>query len=426
MTTLTIPQVRAWQPAVLDSAAAKLGTASSAVEEQVSVMRTALERALDGAGGAWATSAAERAADEARTGVQLSDALETARTVLQSGAVDIGTARTALLDRIEAARAEGFAVTDDGMVTPPTEPPVMSSPEDASAASAARNARQRVLNDRAGVIATDLGTALQAVSSADGVTARGLGDIAIPESLESAVDAYIKRVMSSHDLLGSLGKAGLGAAALALTLKNAVKLFGKSSALVKFFAASAAPITDYATFLKNMGAADDALATFMRGQANGGFARFLMGSKVAKFAGKAFLPLTVITGAADAITGGGYEGARGWATRGFGLAGAVGAGTLIASSAGLIALGPVGLGIAGVAVVGYGLWAGGNYVYDHWDDIKDFGGKAMDWTGDRWNDTTEAVGNATSWAGDRLSDAGSAISEAGKSTVHTLSFGLLG
>lgn len=426
MSTLTIPQVRAWRPTVLDSAAEELTTASTVVEDQVSVLRSALERALEGAGGEWASSAAERAAAEARTGAQLADALDTARTVLQGGATDIGTARTVLLDRIESARAEGFSVTDDGTVIAPTEPPVISTPEGAATAAAARDARQGVLNERAGVIASDLGAALQTVSIADADAAGLLGDIAIPQGLESAVDAYIQRALASGDLLESLSKGAVGAAALALTLKNAVKLVGKSSALLKFLKASSAPITDYATFLKNMGAADDALATFMRGQANGGFARFLMGGRAARFAGKAFLPLTVLTGGYDAITGGGYEGGRGWATRGFGLAGAVGGGTLLASSAGLIALGPIGAGIAGAAVIGYGLWTGGNYIYDHWDDISDFGGRAAEWTGDRWNDTTEAVSNATSWAGDRLSDAGGALADAGKSTVNTLSFGLLG
>ena len=67
-----------------------------------------------------------------------------------------------------------------------------------------------------------------------------------------------------------------------------------------------------------MGASDDALKAFVNGKADGGFARFLVGSRAAKFLGKAFLPLTVVTGAIDAVTGGGYDGARGWATRGFG------------------------------------------------------------------------------------------------------------
>jgi hypothetical protein len=150
-----------------------------------------------------------------------------------------------------------------------------------------------------------------------------------------------------------------------------------------------------------------------------------MGSKAAKIAGKAFLPLTVATGLLDAATGGGYDGARGWATRGFGLAGAAGGGALLASSAGLLALGPVGAGIAGAAVLGYGVWTLGNAVYDNWDNITEFGGKALDWTGDRLADAGEGISKATDWAGDRLSDAGEGLKDIGKGAVKTLSFGLL-
>ena len=177
-----------------------------------------------------------------------------------------------------------------------------------------------------------------------------------------------------------------------------------------------------------MGAADATLlAVFMKGQANGGFARFLMGFKAAKIAGKAFLPLTVVTGLMDGVTGGGYDGGRGWATRGFGIAGAAGAGTLLASSAGLIALGPVGAGIAGAAVVGYGLWTArqrrlrplGRHQGVRLQRRRRLGRRPK---GRRL--PGGAVSDAADWAGDRLSDAGDALADAGKSTVKTLSFGL--
>ena len=124
-----------------------------------------------------------------------------------------------------------------------------------------------------------------------------------------------------------------------------------------------------------------------------------MGSSAARTFGKAFVPLTVATGAMDAFTGGGYDGARGWATRGFGAAGAVGGGALLASSAGLIALGPVGGAIAAGAVLGYGAWTLGNYVYDNWDSIEQFGSDAVNWTGDRISDAAGAVNDAKDWAG---------------------------
>jgi hypothetical protein len=425
MGTLTIPQVRQWRPEALDTASEAVGAALTAVDTEARSVARALEEALTQAGGQWAAAARDRAADEARIGAQLADALDTARQALSRGATDIGHARTRLLDTIGAAESEGFRVADNGSVTPPTLPPVMTSPDHAAAALASRNAEQKRLNERAQGLADDLATALQVVAAADGTTARSLGDVRFPQTLESAVDAYLDRAWQTRDLLGALGAAGAGAVSLAALLKKSVGLFGRSRSFLDFLRTSTAPITDYETFLRNINAGDDALKAFVNGRADGGLARFLIGSRAAKLAGRAFLPLTAVTGAMDAVTGGGYDGARGWATRGFGLAGAAGGGALLASSAGLIALGPVGVGIAGAAVLGYGAWTLGNYVYDHWDDITQFADRALGWTGDRLGDVADAAGAATDWAGDRLSEVGDALEDTGRSALHTVSLGLL-
>jgi uncharacterized protein YukE len=429
MSALSIEQVRAWHPEMLDTAATGLGKAHSAVETEAKSISSTMDAARGGWTGPASDAADQRAADEARTGYQLADALETARTALSTGASEIGRSRTHLLQVIADAEAEGFTVGADGAVTAPTVPPVMSTPEGASAALAARNQQQDKLNDEATQIAGDITRALRQVSDADGRTADKLTGIDIPQSLESAVKAYLERAWASKDLIGALGATAAGGLALVQTLKNSFKLFGKSKALLSFFKSSSAPISDYATFLRNMGAADDAIAEFMKGKANGGFARFLVGAKQAKLLGKVFLPLTVVTGAMDAITGGGYDGARGWATRGFGAAGAVGAGALLASSAGLIALGPVGLGIAGAAVLGYGAWSAGNYLWDHRQQIADFTKDAVNWVGDTatdaYNTTTEAVSDAKDWAEDKLSGAADTAKDVGKSALDTVSFGLL-
>ena len=430
MSTLTIEQVRGWRPEALDAAASSLGEASSTVDSQATSLARSIENALTDAGGLWAQAASERAADEARTGAQLADALEAARRALAAGAGDIGHARTRLLDTISAAEGEGFTVSPGGSVTAPTLPPVMTAPGD-TAALEARNAQQDRLNDRAGALADDIGQALQAVADADGATADSLSGVKIPQTLESAVEAYIERATKTHDLLGALG-TGAGAVALALALKKAVGVFGKSKAFLDFLKSYRAPITDYETFLKNIDAGDEAFRKFLYGADDGGFARFLVGARAAKLATRVAPALTVVTGTMDAVTGGGYDGARGWATRGFGAAGAVGGGALVASSMGLVALTPVGLGIAAAAVLGYGAWSLGNYVYDHWDDITEFAGNAVDWAGERFNDAVDFAGDATQWAGDRLDDAsawaGDRLDDAadfGKSAVDTLSFGLL-
>jgi hypothetical protein len=284
--------------------------------------------------------------------------------------------------------------------------------------------------------ATDIQTAIDGYDSGllrDSADLVGRGYADGPGGQDSGLDAavreYLQRLYESKgDWLGALG-GGAGAAAVALGLKDTWKVLSKSGALLRFLNHSTKPITDYATFLRNIGAADDALAELMRGKANGGVLRFAVGSRAATVAGKAFLPLTVVTGAVDAVTGGGYDGARGWATRGFGAAGAVGAGALLASSAGLVALGPVGLGIAGAAVLGYGAWSLGNFVWDHREQLGEFTSNAVNWTGDRLSDATtwsgERLSDAKDWAGERLSDAGDAVEDLGKKAVSTLSFGLL-
>lgn len=165
---------------------------------------------------------------------------------------------------------------------------------------------------------------------------------------------------------------------------------------------------------------------FSLGKANGGFARFLIGSRAARLAGRAFLPLTVATGALDAVTGGGYDGARGWATRGFGLAGAAGAGTLLLAGA---SLGPVGLAVAGGAVLAYGAWSAGNYVWDHREQIGEFLEKSGAWVADQataaWDTTTQAVSDAKDWADDTLEAAGDKAKDLGKGALDVVSFGLL-
>ncbi|MFI2753740.1 hypothetical protein ACGIF2_09925 [Cellulomonas sp. P22] len=461
-TTLTIDAVRAWRPEALADAAVGVGTAHEAVAAEVNAAKAAVERLTSVWHGPAADAAAERMAREATTGTALADALEHARSALVAGAADIGAARTALLSTVASIQDEGFTVAADGAVTPRTLPPVMTAPGDPTGAAAARDSRQRALNAAAVDHSAQLGTALAVVAVADTLTADRLAKVEVPQVLEAAVQAYLQRLTDSHDALGALGSVGAGGVALAMVVKKGIGTATKGSAYLQFLKASFAPITDYGTMVNNFAKSDEMLDLFSNGSKNGGILRFVIGSKAATAVGKIFLPLTVVTGGIDAITGGGYEGARGWATRGFGAAGALGAGALIASGAGLIALGPVGLAVAGAAVLAYGAWSVGNLVWDNREAIGNFfqsvGGHIADgasaawrattgvasdawnattgaasdaWnatTGaasDAWNATTGAVSDATDWAGDRLSDAGNAIADAGKGALHTLSFGFL-
>ena len=110
MSALSIEQVRAWHPELLDTAATGLGQgARSAVESETRSISSTMDSARRGWTGPASDAAGERAAEQARTGYSLADALETARTALSTGASEIGRSRTQLLQVIaERPRAKGF------------------------------------------------------------------------------------------------------------------------------------------------------------------------------------------------------------------------------------------------------------------------------------------------------------------------------
>lgn len=431
MAALTLDVVRSWRPEALADAATGVGTAQEAVDAQVRAAKAAMTRLTDHWQGDAAQAAAQRMASEATSGFALADALESARSALASGATDLSRAKSAVLSTVDTAVAGGFRVDGDGRVTAPTLPPVMTAAGDPDGAGAQRDAEQRALNADAQVHADAIATALQDVATTDQRVADSLSAVEVPQTLASAVDAYLQRAFASGDVIGALGSVGAGGIALAQVIKGVMKSAGKSKAFLDFLKASSAPITHYAAMVENFAKADAALDVFKNGKPAAEWMTKLLGQKgvgALRTAGKAFLPLTVVTGLADVVTGGGYEGARGWATRGFGLAGAGGAGALLA--AGALGLGPVGLAVAGGAVLAYGAWSLGNLVWDNREAIGDFlgsagktvwnaGAAAVDWTKD-------AASNAVDWAGDQVSKAKDAVSDFGKGALDVVSFGLFG
>ncbi|HEY0215423.1 MAG TPA: hypothetical protein VGC57_03410 [Cellulomonas sp.] len=427
MAALTIDVVRGWRPAALSEAATGVGTAQEQVDAQVLAARTAMNQLAEVWEGDAARAAAERMAREATTGFALADALGAARTALDTGAADLGRAREVLLTTIDTVQADGFTVGGDGRVTAPTLPPVMTAAGDPDGAGARRDAAQRTLNTQAGEHAEQIASALGDVAATDQAVSARLAAVEVPQTLSSAVDAYLQRAFSGGDVLGALGAVGAGGIALAQVIQGVLKSATKGSAFLKFLQASAAPITHYDAMVANFARADAALDLFKNGKAGGGILRFVVGSRAATLLGKAFLPLTVVTGLADVVTGGGYEGARGWATRGFGLAGAGGAVALLGATA--LGLGPVGIAVAGAAVLAYGAWSVGNLIWDNREAIGDFvssaAGHVKDAAVGAWNATTDAVSSATDWAGEQLDKAKDTVSDFGKGALDVLSFGLL-
>ncbi|TKR23915.1 hypothetical protein FA014_08775 [Cellulomonas hominis] len=431
MGALTLEVVRSWRPEALAEAATGVGTAQQAVDAQVRAAKSAMTRLSDHWQGDAAQAAAQRMASEATTGFALADALESARSALASGSADLSRAKSAVLSTVDAATAAGFTVAGDGRVTAPTLPPVMTAAGDPDGAGAQRDAQQRALNTEAQEHADAISTALQDVATTDQQVADKLSAVEVPQTLQSAVDAYLQRAFASGDVIGALGSVGAGGIALAQVIKGVMKSATKGKAFLDFLRASGAPITHYQAMLDNFAKADAAMDVFKNGKPAAEWMTKLLGARGAgllRTAGKAFLPLTVLTGLADTVTGGGYDGARGWATRGFGLAGAAGAGTLIAVGTGALALGPVGLAVAGGAVLAYGAWSVGNLIWDNREAIGDFvstAGKAV-WDGatTAWNATTDAVSDAADWAGDQVDKAKDAVSDFGKGALNVLSGGL--
>jgi uncharacterized protein YukE len=430
---LTVESVLAWRPEGLRSAAADLGS----VAEDVEAARRRLATAADGLAEGWhgpaAGSAQQRISREVRDATQLAAAVRAARDALRGGATDMGAARSTLATVISDAGSRGYTVGPDGSVQAPPVPPVMSSPEQAEAARSAYDRQVAQVQAEAERVARSVGDALDEAGRADARTAERLASVEVPQGLRERVETFMRQLASSRDLYGSLGVAG-GLLAGGKALKDAWKLFSRGRAFTQFlsnavraarlypqsmrFLFGSGSAADAAAFLRMralMGASDEAWNAFRVGRSASGP---LAGLRTA--AGRAFLPLTVVTGLTDAVTGGGYDGARGWATRGFGLAGAAGAGAIMLG----VATGPIGLAVAGGAVLAYGAWSLGNYVYDHWDDITDFAGRAADWTGDRIADVGEGLSNAADWAGDRLSDAGDALGDAAESGRGVLDVGL--
>ncbi|WP_454049479.1 hypothetical protein [Cellulomonas sp. Marseille-Q8402] len=212
-----------------------------------------------------------------------------------------------------------------------------------------------------------------------------------------------------------------GALASGQVAKDGWRLGAKSATYARYVRSVYAPVEGRPRATLRMQArAAGALKEFRFGRTGGGVLGKVVGSRAAGLVGKAFLPVTIVTGLVDVRTGGGYTGARGWATRGFGAAGAAGAaGVLLLSN-------PVGITVAGAAVLAYGAWSLGNLVWDNREAIGSFltsaRDRVVDVAGEVWDRTRDA---AVDWAGNQLGKVSDAVSDFGKGALSVLSFGAL-
>ncbi|HEY0187259.1 MAG TPA: hypothetical protein VGC67_07205 [Cellulomonas sp.] len=215
-----------------------------------------------------------------------------------------------------------------------------------------------------------------------------------------------------------------GAFALVRATKDGIRLATKTTALVTFYRAATADVTGRMRAAIRLEArAQDALRRFVQGSKDGGVLGKVIGSRAAGLVGKAFLPVTIASGGIDAWTGGGYDGARGWTTRGLGLAGAVGAGYILAAPLGLFMATPVGLAVAGAAVLAYGAWSLGNLVWDHREAIGAFLSAAGTAVQDGWSAAGGALSGAADWADDAVHAVTDRVADVGRGLLTVLSFG---
>ena len=392
MTTPTVSTVTGWRPGELAAVADRLVAAAASLDDDAHDVRRHLGDAVDDAGGAWATTAASRADQEARRGEALAEALTGAAAVLVTGADRLAGAREALLVAVGRARAAGFTLGDDGRVVAPPAPlpPADVPPAERLGWSLAPEqldeaARTEAL--RAGH-EVEVAAALMAVAATDEAVADSLTGLDFPESLPSLVAAHQAR---TH-LLGGDHVAALGTA-------GGVVVLARAASDTRSLVIDSRRLQHYAELARE-GAPRPVLEDARRGFAYGTSRNPLL-----RLAGRASMAGTFGAGAADVVTGGGYDGARGWATRGFGAAGAAGAGIVMAGAA----LAPAVVVAGGVAVIAYGAWTAGNYAVDHWDQVEDAWDSAREWSVEQRVAAVDELHDAAAWAGDRLADAGSGL-----------------
>ncbi|GGU39918.1 hypothetical protein [Nocardioides albus] len=199
--------------------------------------------------------------------------------------------------------------------------------------------------------------ALDRVVRTDAATARALHAIEFPESLRSRIAAYLDRVVATRQIVASLGEEGAAALSVGTVAKSAGGVIGKGSAYVRFLRTTLLGLARS----RSLGA----LRHFARGSANGGFLRFLVGARIARGVGWIFLPLTIVTGMIDVVTGGGASGVRGWANRVLGATGAGGASIVLLTQLRWTTAGPAALSVAGAAVLAFSSWSLATLAWDH-------------------------------------------------------------
>ncbi len=168
MTRPTVAQAEAWKPDALRRTADAWDAAATDLQTRVD----ALVHAIVGSRDFWSGSAAEAARGHGGTiaagGAVATRCLVTAAVAARDGAEQMGSARDDLLALLAAARADGFAVADDGVVTGGGTSPLLASLAGGST---------QVATD---VLTTRIGAALDRLGAADEDTAHDITEALNP------------------------------------------------------------------------------------------------------------------------------------------------------------------------------------------------------------------------------------------------------
>ena len=244
------------------------------------------------------------------------------------------------------------------------------------------------MEERRAAHEAEIAGALAGVAAADEALADAVTGLEVPETLPSMIAAHRARTELLGDPVAALGTSG-GLVVAARAANDARSTLAKGRLL-----------HDYASLARQ-----GAPATVVE-EARRAFAHGTSSNPALKVVGRASLPLTMVSGVTDLATGGGYDGARGWATRGFGAAGVVGAGLVMTAAS------PALVVVGGTAVLAYGVWSTGNYVADHWDQVEGCAAAAGEWVADEAVDQAAEAAAALEWAGETLAATGSGTLDA--------------
>ncbi|MGH3678457.1 MAG: alpha/beta hydrolase [Mycobacterium sp.] len=139
MTRPTVAQAQAWRPESLRQLADAWDAAAIDLQARVEVVARDVDESRDFWTGAAAEAARQRGATIAAGGAAATRCLITAAVAARDGADQIAAARDDVLGLLEAARAEGFVVADDGSVTGGATSSLLVSLSGGSPAVAARD-----------------------------------------------------------------------------------------------------------------------------------------------------------------------------------------------------------------------------------------------------------------------------------------------